>query len=119
MKTAGQRSPRLLLLFGVQSVLAQPATVFHQLELFATRLAAQRVVVVTGFVADEEHGFDLFLTLSHSTHSSSKSKKPAANWRATSLRLYNSRPEAGQSPFSDNDGQPGHNEAIGTAAAQR
>mgnify|MGYP001468465156 CR=1 FL=1 len=55
---------RLLLLFRVQSMLAQTRAVFHQLEFFAARSALQRVVVVTRFLTDEKQGFHLFLTLS-------------------------------------------------------
>ena len=36
-----------------------------ELQLLAARLAAERVVVVAGLVADEKHGFDLLLAFGH------------------------------------------------------
>ncbi len=56
---------RLFLLFEVQRAAAQSWAVLHQLQLFATGLASQRVVVVTGFLANQEYGFGFLLALGH------------------------------------------------------
>src|SRR5690606_28041285 len=45
----------------------KPGAVLRQLQLFATRLTTNRVVVVARFFADEEYGFDFFLALGHPT----------------------------------------------------
>ncbi len=56
----------LLLLLNVQSVLAEPRAELAQLELLTACLATDRVVMVAGFLADEEHGFDLSLSFTSS-----------------------------------------------------
>src|SRR3954452_13051091 len=52
----------LLLLFGVHRVLAEAGAEFLELELFAARLATQSVVVIAGFLANEEYGFDFLFS---------------------------------------------------------
>src|SRR6476469_962464 len=52
----------LLLLLRVHRVLAQPRAELADLQLFATRFALDRVVVVAGFLAHEEHGFNFLLS---------------------------------------------------------
>src|SRR4051794_3926378 len=64
-KPESESGPSLLLLFGVQGVLAQARAVLHELQLFAAGLPPERVVVVAGLVAHEKHGLDLFLALCH------------------------------------------------------
>ncbi len=54
---------RLFLLFEVQRAAAQSWAVLHQLQLFATGLASQRVVVVTGFLANQNTVSAFFLLL--------------------------------------------------------
>lgn len=56
---------RLLLLFRVQRVLSQAGAVFADFQLFATRFAADGVVVITRFFADEKDNFDFFLAFGH------------------------------------------------------
>src|SRR5262245_26300406 len=61
------RGYRLLFLFRMERVFPQAWGVLAQLQLFAPRLAADGVVVVSRLLAHEEDGFDLFLALSHGT----------------------------------------------------
>src|SRR5689334_4967881 len=58
--------PLLLLLFRVHGVLTKTRAELLQLELFAARLATQRVIVITGFLADEVDGFDFLFSFSGS-----------------------------------------------------
>ena len=53
---------RLLFLFDVQSVLAETRIVLLQTQLFGPRFAAENIVVVSGFFANEEHGFGFLLS---------------------------------------------------------
>ena len=48
---------RLLFLFGVHRVLTQTRAVLFNFQLFASGFAAERVVVVARFVADEVNDF--------------------------------------------------------------
>ena len=43
-------------------VLAEAGAELLELELFAARLATQSVVMIAGFLADEEHGFDFLFS---------------------------------------------------------
>src|SRR3989304_4374377 len=60
----------LLFLFRMRSVPAEAWRILRKLQLLAAHLAAQRVVIVAGLVADEKHGLHLllFLTASHDTN---------------------------------------------------
>ena len=51
----------LLLLLDMQRMFAEARGVLLQLQLLATRASSQGVVVVAGFFAHEEYGFQLFL----------------------------------------------------------
>ena len=55
---------KLLLLLGMHGVLAQPRRVLLQLELFATRLTSNRVVMVARLVAYEKDRIDLLFPFS-------------------------------------------------------
>lgn len=55
----------LLLLLGVQRALAESRTILLQLQLLAARLAAEDVVDVTRFIANEENDVSFLLTLGH------------------------------------------------------
>jgi hypothetical protein len=56
----------LLFLFCVHRVLAEAGAEFLELELFAARFPTQSVVVIAGFLADEEYGFDFLFSFSSS-----------------------------------------------------
>lgn len=62
---AGHRRASLFLLFNVDRVLTQTGAVLLQAELFATWLAAERVVVVARFFANEKYGFSFLILLGH------------------------------------------------------
>jgi hypothetical protein len=59
------RENELLLLFDVKSDFTQLWAVFVQLELFATSLTKHCVVILTGFLANEEGGFLFLLRFGH------------------------------------------------------
>ena len=61
-------------------VLAQPRGVFHQLELFATGFAADGIVQVARFLADEEYGFGFFLALGHDRFFNNLNGKKLVRW---------------------------------------
>jgi hypothetical protein len=54
----------LLFLFRVHRVLAQAGAEFFELELFAARFPTQSVVMIAGFLADEEYGFNFLFSFS-------------------------------------------------------
>jgi hypothetical protein len=58
------RSFLLLLLFRVHRVFAEAGAEFFELQLFAAHFATERVVVIAGFLADEEYGFDFLFSFS-------------------------------------------------------
>src|ERR1700741_3028537 len=60
-----QRSRRLLLLLVMQGVLAEPRAVLFELQLLATRLAAEDVVHVACLFAHQEDDFGFLLALGH------------------------------------------------------
>jgi hypothetical protein len=49
-------------------VLTEARAEFAELQLLAARLATDRVIVIAGLLANEEHSFDLALALSTFTH---------------------------------------------------
>lgn len=55
----------LLLLLNVQCVLAEAGAVLFELQLFATGLAAEDVIDVARFFANQEHHFGFFLAFGH------------------------------------------------------
>ena len=73
----------LLLLFCMQRMLAQTRAVLADFQLFAARLAADRVVVIARFFTDEKDGFDFFLAFGHD------SLGTAQLGRGNQLRIWN------------------------------
>ena len=63
--SAGHHSASLLLLFYVNRVLTQTRAVLLQAKLFATWLAAERVVVVARLFANEKYSFSFLILLGH------------------------------------------------------
>lgn len=66
--SAGNRwipAPSLLFLFVVPGVLTQSRAVLFQLQLFATRFPANRVVVITGLFTHQEDGFRFLFAFCH------------------------------------------------------
>ncbi len=55
----------LLLLFEVQCTTTQSWAVLLKLQFFAARLADDRVVVVAGFLANQEDSFGFLFALGH------------------------------------------------------
>lgn len=55
----------LLLLLVVHRVAAEPRRILLDLQLLASRLATEGVVVIAGFFANQKHGLSLLLALGH------------------------------------------------------
>jgi len=62
---SAKKAALLLLLFDVKRDFSQLWAVFVQLKLFATSLPEHCVVILTGFLANEEGGFLFFLGFGH------------------------------------------------------
>jgi len=62
---SAKKAALLLLLFDVKRNFSKLWAVLVQLKLFATSLSKHRVVVLTGFLANEEGGFLFFLRFGH------------------------------------------------------
>ena len=59
------RAKILLLLFEVQCAATKPWAVLLELQFFTARLADDRVVVVAGFLANQEDSFGFLFALGH------------------------------------------------------